>query len=409
MHGYSSTAELGNLLNIPPVSIEILPGDGSEWLSQLHDGHHPFLFVEQHLGVPQKVLYAAYLESIPWFLQSCKGIIQDGSKSVTDAAIDGLRQSSAIVLLGNPAHQTALNARKRLVQRSAIDPRHELRFTASLLTIRDASKQSILWHHRRWLLRLIHRPTVSEDALPVVENQSDTMCDLTIDPEAFLTEFSITSQACETYPRNYHAWAHRFSCLEALVALAHRPASTLYEEILSDEITATQRWIDTHVSDYTAVQYLCRAQTCLLNASARASGSGVIPCSPPIPSSAHDPAALLAHAKSLVRSYPEHETLWLYLRGALSVPVVSSVQRGATAQMREFVRELLRTDLQHELSVSLADPKTVHRHACRFLVWLARQNDTALDHAALVKRLIADDWDNDDILKLLDGRLSHIV
>ena len=172
--------------------MEIVPGDGSEWFSGESQStsaeHAPFLFVESNLGVPQKVLYKAYVAAVPWFSKAKRALkvlkpTASGGHISTSSAED-LRYSSSVLLLANPAHQTALNARKSLVQHGLLDAALELRFTAALLHVRTCAKQSLLWHHRRWLLRRLYptsprRMSTSSDLRSsTVRDGEDTLRDL---------------------------------------------------------------------------------------------------------------------------------------------------------------------------------------------------------------------------------------
>ncbi|EJF57567.1 protein prenylyltransferase [Dichomitus squalens LYAD-421 SS1] len=367
------SSKLGQLLNIPPISIELLPGDGSEWLLSAPATHAPFLFIDDNLGVPHKVAYKAYLQAVVRFRPAR---LRDGP----DVASEVLT-STAVLLLVNPAHQTALNARKRLVLAgSSLSASHELRFTDALLMMREGAKQSVLWAHRRWLLRHIYplaplAPRPSADVEPLSQSQGDgvdTLFGLALDAPAFQREFSVVERACEAYPRNYHAWAHRFLCAEALVALLHfqrashsEPPPQELVEVLSEERERVREWIERHVSDYSAMQYCCRLEGlvrgCRVDAALGRSSAAS--------------AEVYAHALELVKAFPGHESLWLYLRGAVSVslPFGSCEERGEKEVWELIGVHLASTGATHE---SVA----AHAHAVRFAawkIWLVRAHDSS--------------------------------
>ncbi|KZT72330.1 hypothetical protein DAEQUDRAFT_31418 [Daedalea quercina L-15889] len=315
-------ARLGSLLNTPPASVEILPGDGSDWPPDwlgnagLEQDHRPFLYVDGHLGVPQKVLYRTYLVAVREFMRLRSGLqnIEAGSPEARR-----LKHLTAVILLANPAHQTALNTRKRLVSSGVLDATNELQLCTALLVVRECSKESLLWHHRRWLLCQAHE-LLNTGAK--ICRKGDSLRNIALSADSLRSEFSVATQACETYPRNYFAWAHRYLCLEALTlhACSSSPSSHSCRSVLLEELLFARKWVERHVSDYTAVHYLHNMHVLLLQ------GDNI-----PLPENASSAleidrvdhrslrASLYAHAKSLVAAYPEHESMWLYLRAAIDV------------------------------------------------------------------------------------------
>jgi len=266
-------------------SVEILPGEIDGWVPE-STPTYPFLFAERNLGVPQKVLYKAYTVAVPAYF----GLRNESRKSAPSLQQSCLLDRlTRVVLLANSAHQTALNSRKELVQNQVVDPCWELNFSASLLSCRECAKESILWHHRRWLLRIIYEvPTTADsDAIPE-----------TIPPEALEAEFSCVFTACHLYPRNYHAWAHRRYCAKALVALLQSEGPSNLS-VLANEYQRTLKWIESHISDYSAMNYVINFEKMLPG------GNPTEGCSP-----------MKEHAMSLLRSFPDHESLWMYLRGS---------------------------------------------------------------------------------------------
>ncbi|KAH9856025.1 hypothetical protein C2E23DRAFT_882766 [Lenzites betulinus] len=404
----ASTVKLGKLLATPPVTIEILPGDGSEWFAEGMPAegsrHAPFLFVEGNLGVPKKIAYKAYLDSIPTFrrcrerLRSTFAAMHGSSsrpKAVADADAADTLESTSILLLVNPAHQSALNARKRLVQDGTRDAMDELRFVSALVTLHEGAKQSILWHHRRWLLRRIY-PASNSPCFQRMKSNSDTTDDggnslqgLVLDADAFRTELSVAAQACELYPRNYHAWAHRYLCVDALAALLRGgtgrpdPAPGLMA-VWEEEEVHIRGWIERHVSDYSAMQYSCRVEVLVYglregNLVTAGTMEGTL---------AGGRENACEHAWSLVQVYPSHESLWLYLRGALSLPFQQDapcpdawVSDGSKRVMEDscaFARKLL-VDKKVEGNASV--PPSEHiasqllsRNASQFLSFQSRKN-----------------------------------
>ena len=199
-----------------------------------------------------------------------------------------LDRFTRVVLLANPAHQTALNSRKKLVQENVVQSRWELDFSGSLLSCRECAKESILWHHRRWLLHVIHE-------VPATAGIPEK-----VSMDILEAEIACASAACRLYPRNYHAWSHRHLCAQAIVASAH-PEVPSKPGVLDEEYQWTLKWIESHISDYSAMNHAIRFEKALMSGKPR---DGRL--------------STKMHAASLLRSYPNHESLWMYLRGSIT-------------------------------------------------------------------------------------------
>ena len=249
---------------------------------------HPFLFSEGNLGVPQKVLYKAYMVAIHAYFD-----LRSESRKTTPSLQQSnlLDRLTRVVLLANPSHQTALNSRKKLIENDIVDPHWELGFSRSLLSCRECAKESILWHHRRWLLDMIHGipATVSTERIPEITPLN-----------VLEAEFACASIACHLYPRNYHAWTHRRFCAEALVA-SLQPEVPSDSGVFAEEYQKTLQWIESHIKDYSAMNYAVNLEKMLIG---RKPAKGR--------------SSTKEHATSLLRSYPDHESLWVYLRGSVT-------------------------------------------------------------------------------------------
>ncbi|KAH8087849.1 hypothetical protein BXZ70DRAFT_537788 [Cristinia sonorae] len=388
----SLVSDIGEVLNSdqPLTSIEVLPGDADIWLSQDPTGQRGFLLQEGNLGIPQKVVYKAYIQAISVF-QSCPssrrlldGQTQrtkgDSSRGGIDAStITRLIHSSSVMLLANPAHQTALNARKRLVLAGLVDPLVELRLMAALLTLRECSKESIIWHHRRWLLRFIGN-RVSQNGFGGSSSSEGSTGDLIADEDtldgvhlslALLgEELKVASKAVETYRRNYFAWSHRTRVVDALLASVHMlrsidskgkgPSSSESDDellpVLMEEHKWATKWVDLHVSDYTAMQYLRRIDTLMRRSSILSPQSSGI--------SDIDPG-ISQHSLSLLQGYPEYESVWMYARFA-----------GAKEDVGPFAVEKIHGRLGAE-NRKAEYRQGVQLNARRFLAWTAFCQKTA--------------------------------
>ncbi|KAJ3575055.1 hypothetical protein NP233_g1349 [Leucocoprinus birnbaumii] len=293
-------------LEQPSVSIEILPGGVEQWSPQASEDF-PFVLVDNNLGIPQKLLYKLYLSAVALY------------KNADDHTILTL---SPVILLANPAHQTALNARKRLVASGALQSEEELNLVALLIGgSKEFAKQSITWDHRRWLFRhLYERIEVAEAGLVAEPPGWATSEEVSLFPMIPLgtleQECQLIRRACELYPRNYHAWVHYHWVLNVaqavVVSNSREPPDPGFEDhirFLRQEVSQLRGWIDRHVSDYSAVHLLCSMAMldCAGALQLAESGRGRLV------------DELVGHAQGLVLCYPSHETLWLYLRNVLSL------------------------------------------------------------------------------------------
>lgn len=298
------------------MSIEILPGRLSDWENiaippdaPKPSSEFPFVLVEGNLGIPHKVLCSLYLRAVS------TNLLRSNDARTVNAV-------SSVILLLNPAHQTALNTRKRLLHEGTLQHKQELIFTELLLRgSKDAAKESIIWDHRRWcfaqLYGSIQVPSNASDAnLRHWGRNADTASYFPkLTPEAFTNEFDLVLHSCETYPRNYYGWAHWHQIMDICYAsflharidvdASETPRSFL--AIILGQYGRLRRWIEQHISDYSAVNQLCGLQEMILHLiSTRqvepGSLSGDLSLSP------------LDHVLGLMETYPSHETIWLYLR-----------------------------------------------------------------------------------------------
>ncbi|KAI0653987.1 hypothetical protein C8Q70DRAFT_1031460 [Cubamyces menziesii] len=410
--------KLSDLLNRPPLAIELLPGDGSEWFTAETPPeaaqHAPFLFVDGHLGVPQKAAYKAYLESITIF-RRCRTRLSRAtslstsrreSQSLEANDLQDLLASSAVLLLANPAHQSALNARCRLVQLGALDAAHQLKFVTALLTLRDGAKQSILWHHRRWLLRHSlpeHTDKTGHQSATGSshsQDRADSLLGIPLDASAFSAEFAAAAQACEIYPRNYYAWTHRYLCAEALSILLEQYSADSQDrkagltDVWKEERARIREWIDRHISDYSAMQYACRFES-LGRKLRRELEWSDSPCEPP----EKDERPAGEHAWQLVQAFPTHESLWLYLRGALFLHLTGSethdTETEPSGRMLKETKAFAERFLSDEngvgivSSVSPGERALVKNHAVRFLSWVLWQERKISMDGETVRRVAA--------------------
>ncbi|KAF5383412.1 hypothetical protein D9757_006124 [Collybiopsis confluens] len=278
---------IARILSSSPASVEILPGAIEQWQTDPTD---PFLFHDRNLGIPQTLLYRLYIVALTKF-----------RRPRSTSSHQSLSEATAIVLFANPGHQTALNERKKLVVAEHLSPEREAEFIALLLSSsKNASKQSIIWDHRRWLLQ--------KQALS---------------PALIERELDIILKNCESYPRNYYAWAHWDFCMELL-----NGQTEYYLPVIVGAFRRLHAWIDSHLSDYSAAHHLCGLTQKFRDLDVEINLT-----------------RLSVHALELVSRYPDHEALWMYVRAVWTV--------GEDEQLRET------------LEASIASlPTSIYREQC---------------------------------------------
>lgn len=384
----------------------MLPGDGREWLESFYSDapnpNAPFLFVDGNIGVPEKVLYRCYAQVV-------KAFAELRSKAEARGGYDeSVLRITAVILLANPAHQTALNARKRVFS-TPVNSIHvnagkhsyeaELAFIAALLSVKQCAKISALWHHRRALLCALHTSSDWTIQNRVCFNDDVFVSTVSIPPSALQAEISLTERACEVYPRSYYPWCHRSLCVQTYVhslrharSLNSEEASRAFETLLREEFNAAQRWLVRHVSDHSAADHLCRVSEYL-----DALGLTPEPSHTDVDVKTYASYAPLCaqHARELVARYPTHETLWLYLRRSTSAasgqgkrgPESGSGperkfrtekvgQADESAEAEALARMILlgaKGDCESGADTGTGqaslEAHTKSRHAARFLVW----------------------------------------
>lgn len=292
--------------------MEIIPGDWSDWSSPqstFPSADTPFLLESGNLGIPHKVLKQLYTFAARY-------ANQHGFKDISLARKHTALTS--IILLANGAHQTALNTRKRLIQQGVLPYQKEWDFCRFLLLAsKDGSKQSIIWDYRWWLLKSFRlRAAVSIWAADVGTKTSEVKPTPIIPREIIADEFKLVRRACTIYPRNYHAWNYWRRLMET-IHLSMTSSITEYEQLLPvvvQEFQDIDQWIQSHVSDFTAMHQFCATSECffaLAQSCPQAKGSDILLAQ-------LDPLGLAQKATSLLHSYPNHESLWIYARLTLT-------------------------------------------------------------------------------------------
>lgn len=294
------------------ASIEILPGGLEDWVImnlppnvEPVSTEFPFVLVENNLGIPKKTLYVLYTAAVhmPW---------PSSDMRVAKAA-------SAIIILINPAHQTALNKRKLLIRHGYLSAANELQFIELISRgSPECGKQSMIWDHRRWCFQQIYGTMGVAREAPYLEHwaSSEEMRTLPkMNPDSINHELNIVYHTCETYPRNYHAWSHWHFLINVCYAAIHLSEDPTtdreYFGVIVHEYIRLHEWIDCHVSDYSAVHQLCQTQNLIHHLELTRSSDTGTATRPSL-------TPLVDHALSLAAAYPNHEALWMYLRISLA-------------------------------------------------------------------------------------------
>jgi protein prenyltransferase alpha subunit repeat containing protein 1 len=188
---------------------EVLPKD-----FLLPAGHSsPILVEDNSIAILKHALISATVYAIKLFfsLVSRGVLLKDGPLSSQGTKAF---EASAIILLFDPEHLTAVNFRKRFIlslqngydlgpdritlsYSEAIT--YELAFVESLQTspLHRHTKSPTLWSHRKWLKKQEFL-SIPIDSRKMKEAASSDI----------LVEFSIVKKSGERHPKNYYAWTY---------------------------------------------------------------------------------------------------------------------------------------------------------------------------------------------------------
>lgn len=181
---YQCVADVLSTRHADLLDIEVL-GPSHALLDEsfiLHEGNA--------VAIPKVNILRAFLPAYKIFKEHIGG---------QHVAREELLRATSVILLLDPEHMTAVNARKRHVRRvkeqntEGLDAAlgAELYFTDSLLTSRlqRHTKSPTLWGHRQWLLELcIDRQRPVDSLLAALKK--------------------LIFVSAERHPRNYYAWCH---------------------------------------------------------------------------------------------------------------------------------------------------------------------------------------------------------
>ncbi|CAL3967386.1 unnamed protein product [Diplocarpon coronariae] len=224
-----------------------------------------------------------------------------------------LRNASAVMLLLDPEHLTAANARKRLIQKRQsgsrkqleVSLKSEMRWLDGYLTSRlhRHTKSPTLWGHRRWLL----------EVWKGMELDYDVRLDLG----------EVVLVAAERHPRNYYAWSHMRWLVQVfnVAPTVQNPMPTP----VSDHSGITfiiKDWCLKNPSDISGFSFLL---FCLFNLLPDASLARIDVCS----------SVCLEVLQFAVSFKWTHESVWVFLRTAAASGYVTRAVRATFFQVIE--------------------------------------------------------------------------
>lgn len=157
------------------------------------------------IGIPKLKLVQAFVVARQIFFKCLEDFRGDNFQDI--------RNTTAVILLMDPEHITAANARKRIIQHLRRGSKTEIRSVMerellvidSFLTSRlhRHTKSPTLWGHRRWLLQVLNELNLPHDIQRDVE--------------------AVVLVAAERHPRNYYAWLHLRWLLQSSHGLRDSP------------------------------------------------------------------------------------------------------------------------------------------------------------------------------------------
>jgi len=225
-------AALNSRLSTGPLGVEVLPD-----IQSLPAGSRVQI-VENTIGVPKKVLQKAFITAHQIFFHHLDALEQN---------VEAILDASSVILLFDPEHLTAANARKRIsleyrthshseqMQRLS----DELWLTEFLLTsrLKRHNKSPTLWSHRKWIMKNFDASKVMMTAEGLDENEVRVLIPL----------------SAENHPRNYYAWDYLRWWITS------RPQRGNTNNLHSDMPTLVriyQDWCLKHTSDTSAWSFL---------------------------------------------------------------------------------------------------------------------------------------------------------
>lgn len=179
---------------------------------------------------------------------------------ISDKRAESKTLSTMVLSLFNPECYTIWNERRLLLQQEILNPNREHELTSFLLT--KYPSKSRIWDYRCWI--------VKNYQIPMLSRRDEHICNM----------------AAERYKCNYPSWNFRRS--QVLTRLRGRPAFLL-------ELDGNKVFVKSNLSDSSGLSY---RQSVMLQ----------------LQPSKEEIQVEFEWTKELILFYPNHESIWLYLR-----------------------------------------------------------------------------------------------
>ncbi|CAJ1967566.1 unnamed protein product [Cylindrotheca closterium] len=244
-----------------------------------------------------------------------------------------LMATNALMLV-NPDHSTAWGDRRRALIATSGDWVREMQFLNLLMT--QHSKAPSSWGHRKYVLQQIVK------AIVVVKEISDDYESKLVD--LVHKEIAFCSKIADKFPKNYYAWTHRrylwSSCI--LPHLQQSYHATIIV-LLNQEFDALKLWLEQHISDHSAVHYLGQVLEMRLQQQQDQQQQQHIQSSS---SSLNDLSISIAHnslnlANALLKTHPDHESLWILRRLMVQILFQHAQQHSVTDSAKVAILSML--------------------------------------------------------------------
>lgn len=219
------------------------------------------------------------------------------------------------------------------------------------------------WGHRKYVLQKIIHSKLPFDKKGKTSSYEQMIV-------LMQEEIEVCRKVAEKYPKNYYAWTHRRYLWSACILPHTSPDHTdTLGNLLKEEFTTVQTWIEHHISDHSAVHYISEVLGIWVD------------------HSRSDDELLLDIAKTslgevhrLLHQHPDHECLWILRRLVLRILLDNTSTTNKSCGDR--IRSLLQADVdgvyhnfQDSNQIGSAAPKNASVHAWSFLAWCMVQLD----------------------------------
>jgi protein prenyltransferase alpha subunit repeat containing protein 1 len=229
-------------------------------------------------------------------------------KDDRDGNHQDLSNATAVIILMDPEHLTAVNARKRIIQEChTLSPtelgvalKRDLVFIDSLLTspLHRHTKSPTLWGHRRWILEVCQS----------IQMPLDIQRDLT----------AVVLIAAERHPRNYYAWSHMRWILKTFTSTQDTRSGVTFD--YSKVLFTVKNWCLRHPSDTSGWSFLLFALFSPHSPEALEGTTGHF----------EEQSSICTEVLGLAVSFRWiHESVWVFLRTLVGFGEVTEDERAA--------------------------------------------------------------------------------